>query len=171
MPPNFIAPQRRTLVKEKQCLPHRTTEWKHLPLLFTTSPRGEGVQLKAGSRGPHPAWGCPDFPTAWSSAHAPGHMRRAPQGQGTRPHQANCSPRGPASSGMPASLSLKHNSPGNFPDPVASRLGVPPCSDRSGYPVAGRKHGTSGRPGKSALPSQTLTLAGEGLKGLENTQP
>lgn len=37
--------------------------------------------------------------------------------------------------------------------------------------MPGNKPGTSDRPGKSALPSDTLTPAGEGLKRLEDTQP
>lgn len=67
---------------------------------------------------------------------------------------------------MPESLSVSSTifrTP--FLDPIAPRLQAPPCPDRSGV------HGTSGCPGKNALPFQTLTLAEEGLKVLEVTQP
>lgn len=65
MPPNFICPAPKEGAGQggSGSPSHRTTEWRHPPLLFTTSPSREGGQLKAGSQSLHSNWDCPDLPT------------------------------------------------------------------------------------------------------------
>lgn len=85
-------------------------------------------------------------------------------------------PRVPGTSGeflspqMPASLGLQHITAPSL-DPFVPRLQAPPRLDRF-RGVLGHTVSLALPAGlrKSALPSQTLTPAGEGLKGLEDTQ-